>query len=133
MDIAAALAIVLFVKMTSNGSQVVVARPEVFNDNVVHVGQTLVVPLYDGKLVGLRRGLPSGLRLLGQRRIRKHDLLRDVGNRSMFGGYDASSERGAAFIVEGPGGGSINVRLRLPQLKDPCVSCRTVHFYYRAE
>jgi hypothetical protein len=114
-------------------AHVVVARPEVSNGNVVHVGQMLVVPLYDGSISPLSRGYASGLRFIGQRRIPNRDLLRDLGNPSMFGGYDAASDRGEAFIVQRRGAGSINVTLRLPRLKEQCVSCRTVHFYYRAE
>lgn len=132
MDLSIALAVVLFLQTGSHDSQVVIARPEVSNDNVVHVGQTLVIPLYDGEIAPHGYRDAEGLRLVGQVRIPKRDLLRDLGKQS-FGGYDAVSERGAAFIVGSPGGGSINVLLRLPQYKDRCVSCRTVHFYYRAE
>ena len=128
-----AFIVVLFLQLASSNSQVVVARPEVSNGNVVRVGQTLVIPLYDGKIAPLDRGFATGLRSLGQRRIRRHDLLQDLGMKSAFGGYDAASDRGEAFVVEQLGGGSINVTLRLPQYKDRCVSCRTVHFYYRAE
>jgi hypothetical protein len=109
-------------------AHVVVARPESSNGNLVHVGQMLVIPLYDGSISPLSRGYASGLRFIGRRRISQHDLLGDLGNRSMFGGYDAASNRGDAFIVERPGAGSINVTLRLPRLKDRCVSCRTVPF-----
>src|ERR1700694_170859 len=133
METVAAFAIMLLAQMSTHDAQVVVARPEVSNENVVHVGQTLVIPLYDGKIAPLGHGYAKGLRRAGQLRIHRHDLRRDVGNRSIFGGYDAASDRGEGFIVERPGAGSINVTLRLPQLKDPCVSCRTVHFYYRTE
>ena len=109
----------------------VVARPEVSNANVVHVGQTLVIPLYDGTIATPPDGY-ANLRRIGDVRIRKHDLFDDLGSRSFFGGYDASSDRGAAFVVESRGAGSINVLLRLPQLKEQCVSCRTLHFFYHA-
>jgi hypothetical protein len=112
-------------------SRVVVAKPEVSDGNVVHVGQTLVIPLYDGAIATPADGYPN-LRRIGGVRIRKHDLSDDLGGRSFFGGYDASSDRGVAFIVERRGAGSINVLLRLPQLKEQCVSCRTLHFFYRA-
>jgi hypothetical protein len=65
-------------------------------------------------------------------RIRKHDLSNDLDGRSFFGGYDASSDRGVAFVVERCGAGSINVLLRLSQLRDRCASCRTLHFFYHA-
>jgi hypothetical protein len=132
MNVAVA-AIMLFSQLAYSSSQVVIARPEVSNDNVVHVGQTLVTPLYDGKIAPLDREFATGLRSVGQRRIRKHDLLQDLGDPSAFGGFDAASDRGEAFLVERAGGGSVNVTLRLPQYKDRCVSCRTVHFFYRAE
>jgi polysaccharide biosynthesis/export protein len=112
-------------------AHVVVARPEVSSANVVHVGQTLVIPLYDGAIATPPDGY-ANLRRIGGVRIRKHDLSADLGGRSFFGGYDASSDRGVAFIVERRGAGSINVLLRLPQLKERCVSCRTLHFFYHA-
>ena len=127
----AGAAMVLISQLAFSDAQVIVAKPE--SPNVVRVGQTFVIPLYDGKIAPLGYGFGQGLRFVGIRRINTHDLLRDVGSQSAFGGYDASSDRGAAFIVERIGGGSVNVTLRLPQLKDRCVSCRTVHFYYRAE
>jgi hypothetical protein len=129
---ALAFAVMLLSQLASHDAQVVVARPEVSNANVVHVGQTLVIPLYDGQIAPLWHDA-EGLRRVGQRRIHKHDLLQDLGKRTAFGGYDASSERSEAFIVERPGAGSINVTLRLPQLKERCVSCRTVHFYFHAQ
>lgn len=128
MHIAVA-AIMLFSQMAFSNSQVVVAKPEVSGGNVVHVGQTLVIPLYDGMVQA--GSSVQGLRFVGIRRIHKHDLIRDMG-RTAFGGYDAASDRGAAFVVEQAGRGTINVTLRLPQYKYPCVSCRTVHFFYRA-
>ena len=115
--------------VSSRSSRMVVARPEVSNANVVHVGQTLVIPLYDGAIATPPDGY-ANLRRIGDVRIRKHDLFDDLGSRTFFGGYDASSDRGAAFVVESRGGGSINVLLRLPQLKERCASCRTLHFFY---
>jgi hypothetical protein len=112
-------------------SHMVIAKPEVSDGNVVHVGQTLVIPLYDGAISTPADGYPN-LRRIGGVRIRKHDLSDDLGGRSFFGGYDASSDRGVAFVVERRGAGSINVLLRLPQLKEQCVSCRTLHFFYHA-
>jgi hypothetical protein len=136
MNVAVA-AIMLFSQLAYSSSQVVVARPEDSAGNVVHVGQVLVIPLYDGKIT-LGPGMASGLRFVGHRRIRKHDLLedlriQDLRMKSAYGGYDAASDRGEAFLVEQRGGGSLNVTLRLPQYKDRCVSCRTVHFFYRVE
>jgi hypothetical protein len=132
MNVAAALVLMLFARSPSGDSNVVVLRPEASNANVVTVGQTLVIPLYDGTIQSPMRYYEPGLRHLGPRRIRKHDLLQDLGTRAAFGGYDASSERGEAFIVTRPGRGSINVTLRLPQFHEACVSCRTVHFFYLA-
>ena len=121
---------ILWSQLASSVSQaVVVAKPEVSGGNVVHVGQTLIIPLYDGQV---SPGMSvQGLRFVGIRRIHKHDLIQDVG-RAAFGGYDAASDRGAAFVVEHPGRGTINVTLRLPQYKYKCASCRTVHFFFRA-
>ncbi len=110
-------------------SNTVVARPEVPNANIVHVGQTLVIPLYDGAIATPPDGYPN-LRRIGDVRIRKHDLSEDLRSRSFFGGYDAASDRGTAFVVKSRGRGSINVLLRLPKLKMQCVSCRTLHFFY---
>src|ERR1700736_4271869 len=103
MHIAVA-AIMLFSQVAFCGSQVVVAKAEISGGNVVHVGQTLVIPLYDGMVGNADLELASerGLRFVGIRRIHKHDLLQDVG-RTAFGGYDASSDRGAAFVVEQSG------------------------------
>jgi len=130
MNVAVAV-VMLFSQLAPYDARAVVARPEVSNANVVHLGQILVIPLYDGKLAPRWHGSAEGLRYVGERRIRKHELLRDLGSRPAFG-YAASSKRGAAFVVEQSGGGSINVLLRLPQLKERCASCRTVHFFYRA-
>jgi hypothetical protein len=112
-------------------SHMVIAKPEVSNGNVVHVGQTLVIPLYDGAIAAPADGY-ANLRRIGGVRIRKHDLSNDLDGRSFFGGYDASSDRGVAFVVERCGAGSINVLLRLSQLRDRCASCRTLHFFYHA-
>ena len=121
-------AIMLFSQLTFASSPGVVARAEVPGANVVHVGQTIIIPLYDGSiaLVG------DGLRDIGRRRIPKRDLLQDLG-RHAFGGYDAASDRGEAFVAERPGRGTVNVLLRLAQYKYPCASCRTVHYYYRVQ
>ena len=132
LNIATALALVLFARAASSDANVVVLRPEAPKGNVVTVGQTFVIPLYDGEIQTPRKYYPPGLRHVGPRRIRKHDLIQDLGTRTAFGGYDASSERGEAFIVDRPGRGSINVTLRLPQYHHPCVSCRTLHFFYVA-
>lgn len=132
LNIAAALAVVLFARAPGADANVVVLRPEVAKANVVTVGQTFVIPLYDGEIQTPKTYYPPGLRHVGPRRIRKHDLFQDLGTRTAFGGYDASSERGEAFIVDRPGRGIINVTLRLPQYHHPCVSCRTLHFAYLA-
>jgi hypothetical protein len=107
-----------------------IAKPERSNANFVRVGQVLIVPLYDGDISEGKSGLPRGLRLLGKVTIPKHALLSDLKMPSAFGGYDAASNVGEAFMVTQPGRGSINVLLGLPQLKESCVSCRTVHFYF---
>lgn len=109
----------------------VVARPEKPNANVVRVGQMLIIPLYDGRISVGEGELPAGLRLVGKITIPHHDLLHDLQDRSAFGGFDASSNVGEAFIMRRPMRGSINVLLTLPQLKEKCVSCRTLHFFYR--
>jgi|GEM_PF-3038190 len=132
MNMMAGIAILLVSELALQNSHMIVARPEVSNDNVVHVGQTLVIPLYDGKIASPPSDYAQILRRVGRVRISKHDLFRDLGRRSFFGGYDATSDRGEAFVVERPGSGSINVLLRLPQLHERCVSCRTLHFFYHA-
>ena len=130
MNVAVAV-VMLFSQLALGTPDVVVARPEV--PNIVHVGQTLVIPLYDGEIGPGWYGFAAGLRDLGERRIAAHSLRRDLRMASAFGGYEASSKRGEAFLVESSGGGTVNVTLRLPQYKDHCVSCRTVHFFYRTE
>jgi hypothetical protein len=124
-------AVVLFSQLGFGTLDVVVARPEV--PTIVRVGQTLVIPLYDGEIGPRWHEFAAGLQDLGERRIAAHSLRRDMPMVSAFGGYEASSERGEAFLVKGSGGGSVNVTLRLPEYKDRCVSCRTVHFFYRTE
>jgi hypothetical protein len=128
MGVLVGLALLVVSGLAAPSSSTVVAKPEASTANVVHVGQTLVIPLYDGRVVSAN----GALRLVGNVRIARHDLRRDLGGRSARGGLDASSDRGEAFVVERAGSGSVDVLLRLPRLAEPCASCRTVHFYYRA-
>jgi hypothetical protein len=99
---------------------------------VVTVGDTIIFPVYDGKVSTPPTSMPHNLRLLGNVHIANHNLLNDVHDRAAFGGFDAMSNIGAAYLVTESGDGSLNVLLSLPELHEHCVSCRTVHFFFRS-
>jgi len=111
--------------------QTLIAAPELSGPsaNVVAVGDTIIFPVYDGDV---STPLPNSLRPLGKVRIANHSLLDDLHDRSAYGGFDAASNVGAAYLVTKSGGGSLNVLLSLPQFHERCVSCRTVHFFFRS-
>ncbi len=99
-------------------SHVVVAKPEV--RNTVHVGDTIVFPLYDAKKGFMLGGGP--LRRLGIRSIAKRDLWRGMD-------YGVPSPHGEAYLAIKAGQVSGNLLLTLPKNKMVCVSCRTVHYF----
>jgi hypothetical protein len=99
---------------------VVIASPEHAYDRI-HVGQTYVVPLFDGKIADVVAPVKDlGVVQIG---YQSFALTNDV---------HVGSNRGQAFRVTGPGNGTILVALRAPQLKMRCASCRTVHYFFRA-
>ncbi len=111
---------------------VFVARPEA--RNTIHVGDTIIFPLYDSQ--GSLELYAGPLRRLGVRTIARHDLWQDTHYRSFNGStraspniYDAASDRGEAFLAVGPGMVSGNILLSLPKNPEHCVSCRTVHYF----
>lgn len=99
---------------------VVIASPEHAYDRV-RVGDTYVVPLFDGQIADV----VAPVKNLGAVHIgyQSFTLTSDV---------HVGSNRGEAFRVTGPGNGTILVALRASQLKMQCVSCRTVHYFFRA-
>jgi hypothetical protein len=89
----------------------------------VTVRQNAVVafPLYDGRLATAG----AGLRDLGTAQM-------DAPLTISVGTHRARSARAQVFQVAGRHGmtGVVTIRLRLASLADPCVSCRTVHYFY---
>lgn len=112
----------------------VIAAPEINGPsaNIVAVGDTIIFPVYDGDISTPPTYMPTSLRPLGKVRIASHSLLYDLNDRSSFGGFDVKSNIGAAYLVTKSGDGSLNVLLSLPQFHESCVSCRTVHFFFRS-
>jgi hypothetical protein len=110
----------LAIRYTSSAatSHVIVAKPEV--RNTIHVGDTIVFPLYDSKGGFMLYGGP--LRKLGVRAIAKRDLWRGMD-------YGVPSPRGEAYLAVKSGQASGNVLLTLPKNPMKCVSCRTVHYF----
>lgn len=105
-------------------TQYQVVRPESSFLSVAP-GAYLAIPLYDGQLVPLR-GSQAVLRFLGTASAPVPECIRIADRHAM-------SNRMALFRAIGnPGeGGVVQVRLRLPELHEPCMSCRTVHFFVR--
>ena len=102
------------------GRHVVVAIPEHPRD-AVRVGDVYVVPLFDGKI----SFVAAPLRDAGTVRIAYHSF--QIAEKVWVG-----SNRGEAFLVKGTGNGTVLVLLVAKQLGQPCVSCRTVHYFLRA-
>ncbi len=76
------------------------------------------------------------LQRLGPRSIGRHDLWDDMHLKPPASWHmsraldDAASDRGEAFRAIQHGSGSANVILSLPQMKEQCVSCRTIHYFF---
>jgi hypothetical protein len=87
----------------------------------VRQNAVLAFPLYDGQLASAG----PGLRDLGT-------ALMDAPLAISVGTHRARSARAHIFQVRGSHGttGAVTVRLRLASLAEPCVSCRTVHYFY---
>lgn len=107
-------------------AQPVVARPE--TRTTLRAGDVVIFPLYDSQVEAMYYG--TGLRRLGVRRIGHHDLWNDLRLKPPRGIEDAASNRGEAFSAIARGSGSVNVLLLLPKMKQRCVSCRTIHYFF---
>ena len=96
--------------------------------NMVPRGSIILVPLLDGVPEDIPAVLPGGT-MIGYATIPRHAITAP----SNVPGYEAASDRAAAYRVDAPAGtmGVILVRLRLPHLENQkCISCRTLHFFY---
>lgn len=90
-------------------------------------GQTLTVPLYDGKLAP-SEGWHSVLAYVKTVRVPSYQCFQ-------LSPYTAGSHRVAVFRVIGQPGQNtfVPVELRLAAMHEQCVSCRMVHFFVRVE
>lgn len=104
----------------SCGHPAIIASPEHAYDQV-HVGDTYVVPLFDGQVADV----VAPVKRLGIVQVAYHSF-------SLTHDVHVGSNRGEAFRVTGTGYGTILVALRAPQLAMQCASCRTVHYFFRA-
>lgn len=106
--------------ISAAGHRVLIATPEHAYDQV-HVGDTYVVPLFDGQVADV----VAPVKNLGIVQIAYHSF-------TLTNSVRVGSNRGEAFRVTGTGHGTILVALRAPQLAMQCASCRTVHYFFRA-
>jgi hypothetical protein len=99
-----------------------VLPPESSRFSVVH-GQLIAVPLYDGMLRS-NAEWKTVLRYLGTVTVPANECIRTAAG-------SAASHRLALFRVIGQRGegATVLVGLKLPALRERCVSCRTVHFF----
>ena len=91
-------------------------------------GQGAVFPVYDGSVANAGSSHLDehpGIHYLGPMTIATQSI-------EILGAH-ASSTRGEAFAVTGSAGreGVVLVAMRLPNLHQECLSCRTVHYFYR--
>jgi len=104
-------------------------------DEIVRIGDIVVIPLFDGAIAGSPTG-SFKLEHVGHVRIAPRDLfagctlapaeLQSYKN----AGMDAQSDRAEAFRVIGAGHGVIQVVVRLPHFKEACASCRDVRYVF---
>ncbi len=100
----------------------------------VAIGDTVVVPLFDGSIAGKPTGT-FRLENLGPVRISNQDLVSSLNlppsqaRELRAQGFDAQSDRAEAFRALDAGHGEIQVALRLPRVQQPCASCRVVHYF----
>ena len=108
----------------------VIALPE--RTTVVHAGDVVLVPLYDSRGDVTESG--SALRKIGIRAIAPRDLRRDImaANHLTPAGQipNATGDRAEAFVAVHPGKASTSIVLSLPQYRQRCVSCRTLHYFF---
>ena len=116
----AAIALLATCLLAAAGHPVLVATPEHAFDQV-HVGDTYVVPLFDGQVADV----VAPVKKLGIVQIAYHSF-------GLTNSVHVGSNRGEAFLITGTGHGTILVALRGPQLAIQCASCRTVHYFFRA-
>ena len=112
-------------EVVATGRGCYILRPE--KDNVIPRGAVVLVPLYDGDPCFIRKAMPDTT-ILGYASIPRHEITAAAD----IPGYSAASGRAAAFRVDGPPGtrGVVLVVLKLPDLHENCISCRTVHYFY---
>jgi hypothetical protein len=116
----AAIALLAVCLLSVVGHHVLIATPEHAYDQV-HVGDTYVVPLFDGQVADV----VGPVKKLGIVQIAYHSF-------TLTNSVQVGSDRGEAFRITGTGHGTILVALRAPQLAMQCASCRTVHYFFRA-
>jgi hypothetical protein len=99
---------------------------------VVRVGDAIAFPLYDGEV---SYAAPN-LHRVGTVAISRHDLFHDLGyDRKPLpympaSVWDSASTRAELFRATQPGRGMVLVALRLAHLRQQCVSCRTLHYFF---
>lgn len=126
------VAVLLLASGAHAAARTIVARPEA--RTTVRAGDVIVFPLYDSRHPVMVYG--NALRRIGPEAIAHHDLWDDMQLRPPAGWHmsravdDAASDRGEAFRAVRQGSGSANVLLLLPRMKERCVSCRTVHYFF---
>lgn len=116
----AATALLVTCLLAAAGHRVLTATPEHAFDQV-HVGDTYVVPLFDGQVADV----VAPVKKLGIVKIAYHWF-------TLTNSVHVGSNRGEAFLITGTGHGTILVALRAPELAMTCASCRTVHYFLRA-
>lgn len=109
----------------------VIALPE--RTTVLHVGDVVLVPLYDARTGASESG--DALRKIGTRKIARRDLRRDIGapngRTPAYQIPEAAGDRAEAFVAMQPGRAAASILLSLPQYPERCVSCRTLHYFFQ--
>lgn len=110
--------------------QPVIALPE--HTTVLYVGDVVLVPLYDAR--GGVAASGSALQKIGVRAIARRDLRRDMrATNRLTPVYQipyATGDRAEAFVAVRPGRAAASIVLSLPQYRQRCVSCRTLHYFF---
>jgi hypothetical protein len=123
-------ALLAVVPAPSAAHQTVIALPE--HTTVAHVGDMVLVPLYDARGDVAQSG--GALHKIGIRAIARRDLRHDIqATNRRTPAYQipqAAGDRAVAFAAVRPGRAAVSIVLTLPQYRERCVSCRTVHFFF---
>lgn len=108
----------------------VIALPE--HTTVLHVGDVVLVPLYDARGNVVESG--SALHKSGIRTIARRDLRHDIRATNQLTPAaqipNAGGDRAQAFVAVHPGRAAASIVLSLPQFRQRCVSCRTLHYFF---